>query len=54
VVILESAAATVLVLGSVLILRACWKVDSPRHVGVVRRRRIAHPKTVSAEHRRAA
>ncbi len=28
--ILESAAATVLVAGSVFILRACWRIDQPK------------------------
>jgi len=30
VVILESAAATVLVAGTVFILRACWRIDQPK------------------------
>jgi len=30
VVILESAAAALLAVGSVLILRACWQADQPR------------------------
>jgi len=52
VVILESAAATVLILGSALILRACWRVDQRRSAPL--RRRTPWRKTHPIVHRHAA
>ena len=51
-VILESAAATVLILGSALILRACWRVDQ-RDVTPLRRR-TTWRKSLPVAHKRAA
>ena len=52
VLILESAAATALIVGSALILRACWRVDQRRSAPL--RRRTAWRKTHPIVHRRAA
>jgi hypothetical protein len=57
VLILESAAASILVLGSVLILRACWEGDTePRKTRSLRRvpRPKAKARSMGADHKRAA
>jgi len=52
VLILESAAATVLIVGSTLILRACWRMDQ-RSAKPLRRRTSWRKTTVPVVHRRA-
>jgi hypothetical protein len=52
VVILESAAATALIVGSALILRACWRVDQRSFTPL--RRRSAWRKSLPIVHKRAA
>jgi hypothetical protein len=53
VVILESAAASVLIFGSALILRACWRVDQ-RNAPPLRRRSAWRKTSLPVGHKRAA
>ena len=53
VVILESAAASVLIFGSALILRACWRVDQ-RNAPPLRRRTAWRKTSLPVGHKRAA
>ena len=56
-VILESAAASVLVAGTVFILRACWRSDQPKMRLVSRKTRRSagpRPNPQPGQHKRAA
>jgi len=53
VLILESAAASALIFGSALILRACWRVDQ-RNTPPLRRRTAWRKTSLPVAHKRAA
>jgi hypothetical protein len=53
VVIVESVGAAFLVLGSFLILRACWRLDQPEHPAPRRLTRVRIVRTAAVDKRAA-